>query len=111
MYAVGERIHGWVQVGARTITSKGIWCPILTVLGLGKHSSLVKQHTKLPVFDVREVPWGGPGAVEPVAAGPEVAGEDIDDIAPATNTGWAGVLAVVTDIPALGVVIPPVPPW
>lgn len=41
----------------------------------------------LSVFDVREVPCGGPGAVEPVAAGPEVAGEEIEDMAPATETG------------------------
>lgn len=48
--------------------------------------------------------------MEPVAAGPDVAGEEVDDIAPATETDWAGVLAVVTDIPALGVVIAPAPP-
>lgn len=64
-----------------------------------------------PVFDVRDVPCGGPGAVEPVAAGPEVAGEEAVDMAPATDTGWAGVLAVVTDTPALGVVMLPAPPW
>lgn len=40
----------------------------------------------LSVFDVRDVPCGGPGAVEPVAAGPEVAGEEAEDIAPATET-------------------------
>lgn len=40
----------------------------------------------LSVFDVRDVPCGGPGAVEPVAAGPEVAGEEADDIAPTTET-------------------------
>lgn len=49
--------------------------------------------------------------MEPVAAGPEVAGEEIEDMAPATETGWAGVLAVLTDTPALGVHIPPLPPW
>lgn len=65
----------------------------------------------LSVFDVRDVPCGGPGAVEPVAAGPEVAGEEAEDMAPATGPDCAGVLAVVTDTPALGVVIPPVPPW
>lgn len=46
----------------------------------------VNQCTNPPVFDVREVPCGGPGAVEPVAAGPEVAGEETEDIAPATET-------------------------
>lgn len=40
----------------------------------------------LSVFDVRDVPCGGPGAVEPVAAGPEVAGEEAEDMAPATDT-------------------------
>lgn len=40
----------------------------------------------LSVFDVRDVPCGGPGAVEPVAAGPDVAGEEAEDIAPATET-------------------------
>lgn len=40
----------------------------------------------LSVFDVKDVPCGGPGAVEPVAAGPDVAGEDAEDIAPATET-------------------------
>lgn len=65
----------------------------------------------LSVLDVREVPWGGPGAVEPVAAGPDVAGDETEDMAPATETDWAGVLAVVTDMPAFGVVMPPVPPW
>lgn len=49
--------------------------------------------------------------MEPVAAGPEVAGEDTEDMAPATETGCAGVLAVLTDTPALGVHIPPLPPW
>lgn len=63
-----------------------------------------------PVFDVRDVPCGGPGAAEPVAAGPDVVGEEADDIAPATETVGAGALAVVMDIPALGVVIAPAPP-
>lgn len=40
----------------------------------------------LSVFDVNDVPCGGPGAVEPVAAGPDVAGEEADDMAPATET-------------------------
>lgn len=48
--------------------------------------------------------------MEPVAAGPEVAGEEAEDIAPTTETVCAGVLAVVTETPALGVVIPPAPP-
>lgn len=48
--------------------------------------------------------------MEPVAAGPEVAGDETEDMAPATETAWAGVLAVVTDMPAFGVVMPPVPP-
>lgn len=74
-------------------------------------TSLVNQCPNPPVLDVREVPCGGPGAVEPVAAGPEAAGEETEDMAPATETTWAGVLAVVTDTPAFGVVIPPVPPW
>lgn len=51
-----------------------------------QNSSFVNQYTNPPVFDVREVPCGGPGAVEPVAAGPEVAGEETEDIAPATET-------------------------
>lgn len=42
--------------------------------------------TWLSVFEVRDVPCGGPGAAEPVAAGPEVAGEDAEDTAPATET-------------------------
>lgn len=49
--------------------------------------------------------------MEPVAAGPDVAGDETEDMAPATETDWAGVLAEVTDMPALGVVMPPVPPW
>lgn len=44
------------------------------------------QSTPAPVFDVRDVPCGGPGAVEPVAAGPDVAGDEAEDIAPATET-------------------------
>lgn len=39
-----------------------------------------------PVLDVRDVPCGVPGAVQPVAAGTEVAGEDAEDKAPATET-------------------------
>lgn len=39
-----------------------------------------------PVLDVRDVPCGVPGAVEPVAAGTEVAGEEVEDKAPATET-------------------------
>lgn len=74
------------------------------ILNTSRDNSLVNQSTPSPVFDVRDVPCGGPGAVEPVAAGPEVAGEEAEDIAPATETDWAGVLAVVTDTPALGVV-------
>lgn len=79
------------------------------MLGNPMHAKLSSSHW--PVFDVREVPCGGPGAVEPVAAGPEVAGEETEDMAPATETGWAGVLAVLTDTPALGVHMPPLPPW
>ena len=51
-----------------------------------QHNSLFNQSKSPPVFDVRDVPCGGPGAVEPVAAGPDVAGEEADDIAPATET-------------------------
>lgn len=40
----------------------------------------------LSVLDVRDVPCGGPGAVDPVAAGPDVAGEEAEDMAPATET-------------------------
>lgn len=53
---------------------------------LKKKNSLVNQSTPPPVFEVRDVPCGGPGAVEPVAAGPDVAGEEAEDIAPATET-------------------------
>lgn len=56
------------------------------ILNTSKDNSLVQSSTPLPVFDVRDVPCGGPGAVEPVAAGPEVAGEEAEDIAPATET-------------------------
>lgn len=49
--------------------------------------------------------------MEPVAAGPEVAGDEAVDKAPTTETDGAGVLAVVTETPAFGVVIPPAPPW
>lgn len=65
----------------------------------------------LSVFVVSDVPWGGPGAVDPVAAGPEVTGEEVEDKAPATETDCVGALTVATDTPALGVVIPPAPPW
>lgn len=51
-----------------------------------KDNSLFNQSAALPVFDVRDVPCGGPGAVDPVAAGPEVAGEEAEDMAPATDT-------------------------
>lgn len=54
---------------------------------MSKYNSFVDQSTTLPVFDVKDVPCGGPGAVEPVAAGPDVAGEEAEDIAPATETG------------------------
>lgn len=40
----------------------------------------------LSVLDVRDVPCGVPGAAEPVAAGPDVAGEEAEDTAPATDT-------------------------
>lgn len=41
----------------------------------------------LSVFVVSDVPCGGPGAVDPVAAGPDVTGDEVEDIAPATETG------------------------
>lgn len=54
---------------------------------IGKSTYANSSSGHLPVLDVREVPCGGPGAVEPVAAGPEVTGEETEDIAPATETG------------------------
>lgn len=42
--------------------------------------------TWLSVFDVRDIPCGGPGAVDPVAAGPDAVGEETEDIAPTTET-------------------------
>lgn len=65
----------------------------------------------LSVFVVSDVPWGGPGAVDPVAAGPEVTGDEVEDSAPATETDCVGALTVATETPALGVVIAPAPPW
>lgn len=64
----------------------------------------------LSVFVASEVPWGAPGAVDPVAAGPDVTGDEAEDNAPTTETACVAALAVVTEIPALGVVIPPAPP-
>lgn len=65
----------------------------------------------LSVFVVSDVPCGGPGAVDPVAAGPEVTGDDVEDRAPATDTDCVGARTVATETPALGVVIAPAPPW
>lgn len=42
--------------------------------------------TWLSVFDVKDIPCGGPGAVDPVAAGPDVVGEETEDMAPTTET-------------------------
>ena len=64
-----------------------------------------------PVLEVKDVPCGGPGAVEPVAAGPEVARLKVDVTAPATDISCAGALAVVIDTPAFGEPMPPAPPW
>lgn len=65
----------------------------------------------LSVFVVSDVPWGGPGAADPVAAGPDVTGDEVEERAPATETDCVGALTVATETPALGVVIAPAPPW
>lgn len=56
---------------------------------------------------------GGPAAAaaEPVAAGPVVAGDDEAVAIPTTVAHCAGARAVVTEMPALGELAVPVPPW
>lgn len=71
----------------------------------------VKQHT--PVLDVISEADGGPAAAaaEPVAAGPVVAGDDEAVAIPTTVAHCVGARAVVTEMPALGELVVPVPPW
>lgn len=56
---------------------------------------------------------GGPATVaaEPVAAGPVVAGDEEAVAIPTTVAHCVGARAVVTEIPALGELAVPVPPW
>lgn len=56
---------------------------------------------------------GGPAAAaaEPVAAGPVVAGDDEAVAIPTTVAHCVGARAVVTEMPALGELAVPVPPW
>lgn len=75
-------------VGAEAWLSKEHKSNVCEISGTVRTTSTGQKSSSfpLPVLDVREAPCGVPGAAEPVAAGPDVAGEEAEDTAPATDT-------------------------